>query len=78
MIERVSFPNFLTILAASAGPMPLIAPEPKYRYYKEEIYEVLRKNPYRLAEDISSAVETSSFSTPSNLAVISINSASGR
>ena len=24
-----------------------------YRYYKEEIYEVLRKNPYRLAEDIS-------------------------
>lgn len=24
-----------------------------YRYYKEDIYEVLRKNPYRLAEDIS-------------------------
>jgi len=24
-----------------------------YRYYKEDIYEVLRKNPYRLAEDIT-------------------------
>lgn len=24
-----------------------------YRYYKDDIYEVLRKNPYRLAEDIS-------------------------
>lgn len=24
-----------------------------YRYYKEDMYEVLRKNPYRLAEDIS-------------------------
>lgn len=23
-----------------------------YRYYKEDIYEILRKNPYRLAEDI--------------------------
>lgn len=24
-----------------------------YRYYKEDIYEILRKNPYRLAEDIT-------------------------
>lgn len=24
-----------------------------YRYYKDDIYEVLRKNPYRLAEDIA-------------------------
>ena len=30
IILKVSAPNFLTILAASAGPIPFIAPDPKY------------------------------------------------
>ena len=31
MIRKVSFLNFFTILLASAAPMPLMAPELKYR-----------------------------------------------